>query len=343
MASKFTVVIIGNGTMAAQGLAAVLTHFGTEINVPLVVCDNSDNGVDSDYVMGDGTAFRKSLKKTAMEHGFKEGETVICGRANSRRVRECISNARPHVILSLQCRDILKGKILSIPKLGTLNVHNAPLPLLRGCDPFAWAIHDGLKTFGVTLHCVDLGCDSGDIVAQELFPISSSDTAWSLFQKSLPCSITLLKENLLSYLRKEVQHIPQGNRFVTYHPAHQFSYQPILIEWNTVAVTLSAWIRARIFPPFQLPFFTMLDKRRSTEIVVMVLECSSIKHTGKSSPGIVRCTKESLQIDAKWGTIIISKVKVQECILCGTELAKKYGLVANDDISSTCSKSQEKI
>ena len=330
--NKFTIVVVGNGTLAVKGLAILLKDFAGEVAVPLVVCDENDNGVDSDYRMNDDFPFRMSLKKAAVAFGFREGEGIISGRANSKRVRERIANCHPHVILSLQCRDVLCQPFLSIATISTLNMHNAPLPLLRGCDPFAWAIHDNLNFFGVTLHCVDLGIDSGDVVAQEIFPITNQDTAWSLFQKSLPCCDRLLRECLLPYIRGEIKTVPQDNRFVTYHPMNQFDFGSTLIDFDTVAMTLSCWIRARIFPPFQFPYFIMIDKTREAERNVKVAECYAVKDSNKSYPGRIRCTKEALEICARWGTIVLLTVIVDGKFFSGVDFAKEYSLDVNQSI-----------
>jgi methionyl-tRNA formyltransferase len=336
MDSAFVVVLIGHGTMAAQGLAHLVGRsFEGKITIPLVVCNKHDSGMDSKFLMDDGTPFRRSLRKAAFELGFEEGQ-ILCGDPNSKVVRQHIAMVQPDLILSLQCREIFRANILSIPKRGTLNVHNAPLPLLRGCDPFTWAIHDGLKTFGVTLHCVDLGVDSGDIVEQRTFPISDSDTAWSLFQKSLPHSIRLLSGSLLNYLRKDNHPIPQDHRFVTYHPMNQFNFQPLEIEWNTVALTLSAWIRARIFPPYQLPFFWLPCKtEQSPDVKIEVFSCHAVECSSTTSPGMARVTAESCEVDAVWGTIVIATVRVEGNVLSGAEFAKTFSVV-----TGTCFRSR---
>ena len=71
--NKFTIVVVGNGTLAVKGLAILLKDFAGEVAVPLVVCDENDNGVDSDYRMNDDFPFRMSLKKAAVAFGFREG------------------------------------------------------------------------------------------------------------------------------------------------------------------------------------------------------------------------------------------------------------------------------
>lgn len=56
-----------------------------------------------------------------------------------------------------------------------LNVHPGLTPLVRGLDSFKWAILDGAP-IGNTLHYVDAGVDSGEVIAQRRLPIFSDDT-----------------------------------------------------------------------------------------------------------------------------------------------------------------------
>ncbi|HEY4576154.1 MAG TPA: methionyl-tRNA formyltransferase, partial [Thermoanaerobaculia bacterium] len=46
---------------------------------------------------------------------------------------------------------ILKPEVLSIPRLGSVNIHGSLLPELRGAAPVQWAIIRGMETAGVTI------------------------------------------------------------------------------------------------------------------------------------------------------------------------------------------------
>merc|ERR1719409_665539 len=144
------VVLIGDGSMAARGLALLKSLPGIE--VPLVIADAADPGVDS---------WRLSLVKAARSLGYTIGENLVQPKfPHSRAVLEKLGELKPTLIISLQCRKIMRMPFIKTANV-VVNCHNAPLPLLRGCDPFAWAIHDGLRQMGVTLHQVlDEGIDN---------------------------------------------------------------------------------------------------------------------------------------------------------------------------------------
>ncbi len=57
--------------------------------------------------------------------------------------------------------------ILKLPRFGCLNVHPSLLPANRGPVPLFWTFREGHEQTGVSIHLVDEGMDSGDILAQE--------------------------------------------------------------------------------------------------------------------------------------------------------------------------------
>ena len=92
---------------------------------------------------------------------------------------------------------ILKKPLIQIPKLGILNFHPAPLPELRGAGGFNLAILENHETFGVTVHYMDEGIDTGPIVEVDRFSIDAkSETAQSLEKKSHKRMVELFKKTL---------------------------------------------------------------------------------------------------------------------------------------------------
>lgn len=78
---------------------------------------------------------------------------------------------------------ILKPAIFSVPRLGCINLHKGAVPDYRGMPPGFWEIYDGAKTAGVTIHFVDAGLDTGDIVGTAEIPIHPLETPDTLKTK----------------------------------------------------------------------------------------------------------------------------------------------------------------
>ena len=77
---------------------------------------------------------------------------------------------------------ILRPNFLRLIPRGCVNVHPALLPYNRGAYPNVWSIVDGSPA-GVTIHFVDEGIDTGDIIAQAQVVIEPVDTGESLYRK----------------------------------------------------------------------------------------------------------------------------------------------------------------
>src|SRR6266542_352813 len=74
----------------------------------------------------------------------------------------------------------LPRAVIDLFPRGCFNLHPAYLPYNRGADPNVWSIVEGTPA-GVTLHWMDDGIDTGDIVAQERVHIGPADTGRSLY------------------------------------------------------------------------------------------------------------------------------------------------------------------
>ncbi|MDT8305552.1 MAG: formyltransferase family protein, partial [Anaerolineae bacterium] len=61
-------------------------------------------------------------------------------------------------------------ELLAVPRHGFLNVHPSLLPAYRGPHPLFWALRDGLRESGVTVHWMAVELDQGDIAAQAPLP-----------------------------------------------------------------------------------------------------------------------------------------------------------------------------
>jgi len=91
---------------------------------------------------------------------------------------------------------ILKPELIGLPPLGCVNVHPSLLPRYRGPYPFYWVLANKEKTTGVTLHYIDDGIDSGEIIVQREFAIPPGETELRLQYRSASAAAEMLKETL---------------------------------------------------------------------------------------------------------------------------------------------------
>ena len=98
-------------------------------------------------------------------------------RVREPAVVEFLRSLAPDVIVVAAYGQILPREILTLPKLGCLNVHASLLPAYRGAAPINWAIVRGERSTGVTVMQMDEGMDTGAILLQERIAIGDRDTA----------------------------------------------------------------------------------------------------------------------------------------------------------------------
>lgn len=103
----------------------------------------------------------------------------------------------PDVIFSFFYRNIVSPSVLDILPAGCLNLHASLLPRYRGRCPINWALVNGEKETGVTLHHMTPRPDDGDIVCQKKITVSNDDTARSLHEKAAKAASEMLGEILL--------------------------------------------------------------------------------------------------------------------------------------------------
>jgi methionyl-tRNA formyltransferase len=91
-----------------------------------------------------------------------------------------------------------------------VNFHCSPLPIGRGPYPIVRAILENRPGWGVTCHKLEHEFDAGDILAQELFPMSAGECHDSLEIKIQLAAIRLAARVAESFPKLWAEALPQG-------------------------------------------------------------------------------------------------------------------------------------
>jgi methionyl-tRNA formyltransferase len=143
-----------------------------------------------------------SVWNVARELGY---ETWPARLVQDPELGKRLRSAQVDILLNIHSLYILNHEVLAAPILGAFNLHPGPLPRYAGLNAVSWAIFRGEQTYGVTVHKIEAGIDSGAIVYQSFFPIEANDTALSL---SLKCAREGI-ELMLRLLEAAETHPPQ--------------------------------------------------------------------------------------------------------------------------------------
>ena len=82
-----------------------------------------------------------------------------------------VTQLKPDLIVVYSMSQLLKENIYGIPVMGTINLHPSYLPYYRGPNPWFWMYYYMEEQGGITIHYIDQGEDTGDILAQRKFQI----------------------------------------------------------------------------------------------------------------------------------------------------------------------------
>lgn len=152
--------------------------------------------------------------------------------------------------LSVYFGYLLRPEFLALFRGNVLNLHPALLPYNRGAHPNVWSIVDGTPA-GATLHYVDPGVDTGDIVAQLEVPVSSADTAATLYTKLEAAALDLLAATWPAIRAGTAARTPQPTATGTSHKVRDLAaLDRIDLDRPTTARALINLLRARSFPPY---------------------------------------------------------------------------------------------
>jgi len=137
---------------------------------------------------------------------------------------------------------ILPEAVLSIPRLGCLNIHASLLPRWRGAAPIQRAILAGDHDSGITIMQMDAGLDTGDSLNQQRLAIDARDTAASLHDRLAGLGASALLETLEQLAAGSVSATPQDEDAATY--ADKLSKAEAELDWQQSALLLDRQVRA---------------------------------------------------------------------------------------------------
>lgn len=130
---------------------------------------------------------------------------------------EQIASLKPDLLICNSYSMIIREDILALVKYNAINIHEALLPKNRGANPVQWAIIKGEAQTGVTMHYLDNGIDSGDIIAQRKVAIDLKDNWCSLKSKLSVQAEYLIKEEIPAILSGQNERLPQDSAAATYN------------------------------------------------------------------------------------------------------------------------------
>ena len=253
-----------------------------------------------DKMVGRGKKVKYSkIKEVALFHNI-----LVLQPNNIKNEYQEILNLEPDIIITCAYGQIIPKVILDYPRYGCINVHASLLPKLRGGAPIHHAIIDGYQETGITIMYMDVGMDSGDIIAYQKIPIELSDTYQTLHDKLSLLGSSLLIETLPSIVSGENQRIKQNQDEVTY--GYNIKREEEKLDFNSSMLVVYNKIRG--LNPDPGSYFLLNGK------TVKVYGASMIDddtYQEKQNGEIVNVSKEGIYVKVSDGLIKITEIKME--------------------------------
>jgi methionyl-tRNA formyltransferase len=182
---------------------------------------------------------------------------------------QAIRELRSDIGLSVLFDYVLQPEILNLFPAGVVNLHPAYLPYNRGQYPNVWSIVERTPA-GATLHFVDSGVDTGEVIARRQVRVECIDTGETLYRKLELACVELFKETWPVIRSGGAPRIPQDRHQGTYHRTQDVEQiDHIDLDHTYKARDLIDVLRARTFPPYKGAYFVVNGKRVYVRLQLM--------------------------------------------------------------------------
>jgi methionyl-tRNA formyltransferase len=233
-----------------------------------------------------------------------------------------INNFQADVMLVSAYGLLLPKQVLSIPKLGCINIHASCLPRWRGAAPIQRSIIAGAQKTGISIMQMEEGLDAGPVLQQFECEIKTTDTGQILHDRLARISadeIVQVLENLQE--GKFVPH-PQDESQVSY--AKKITKQEANINWQESAEEIERMIRAFNTWPVAYTFFEQIRLR--------IWQAEVSDTVSDKPPGsIISNNKQSIEVATGRGALSIISLQ-----LAGGKVISAQDFLNAHDVSEHC-------
>lgn len=247
-----TIAIAGKNEIACRFLEYLKTNTSYSKHQLLAVINSTDNSQHS---------WQRSFNLVANDLGVQ----VV--------IESELYGITDLIFISLEYDRIIRPDKFATREL--FNVHFSLLPAYKGMYTSIIPILNGEKYSGVTLHRIDKGIDTGDIIAQKKIHISSTSTSEELYYELLEKGYQLIVSNIDSLIEMTYSAEPQSYLGSSYFSKAAIDFQNIPISAVQTAFQVEKFVRAFCFRPYQRP------KWKSSDIdIAYILEQTSTYKPG---------------------------------------------------------------
>jgi methionyl-tRNA formyltransferase len=308
-APRHRVVLLGGKALAVQCLDSMLRMSDVDV-VGVVPCADDNAAAQRWY---------PSLAGYAQERGLAIHQPRSI---NDRDFFPVLERLRPDVLLSVFYDKILRPRLLELPGVAAVNLHFGLLPYNRGSLPIPWAIIDGNDP-GVTMHYMDAGVDTGDVIGQLAVPAGDHETAFDVYERCTKAGVFLFERYFPLLLRGRAPRRAQDAVGTYYRPGYPFDRW---IGWWQTSEQVSCFVRALTFPPFP----SARTAFRGTELEVCHPVWAAEDDRCRPAGTVLEIAAPYVTVATGNGSCTMSRARVEGVELPAAEAFQRAGVAAGD-------------
>lgn len=239
------------------------------------------------------------VKECAVAHGI---EVFQPKKIREKENVEFLRKFDADIIVVAAFGQLLPKSILEMPKYGCVNVHASLLPKYRGAAPIQWSVINGDAVTGVTIMQMDIGMDTGDMIATREVVIEADETGGGLFDKLAEVGAKLCVDTMVEIENGTATRTPQNHDAATH--VSMISKELGIIDWNKSAVEIERLIRG--LNPWPSAF-TKLDGK-----TFKIWKAKVVSKNSNERPGcIVNVGKDVLEVQTGEGMLSLLEVQLE--------------------------------
>lgn len=238
------------------------------------------------------------VKQCALIHGLEIRQPEkISGE------EKILCHDAPEAMIVIAYGLLLPPAVLAIPRHGCINVHASLLPRWRGAAPIPRAIEAGDTVTGVSIMQMEVGLDTGPVLAELRTPIHETDTAQTLHDRLAPLGAETLVATLESLIHGAIT--PQSQDAAGACYAKKLRKEESLLDWDQPAKILHRKMRALI--PWPVASTTWGGK------TLRLWEAGPLEATGAAglSGTIVQADASGIRVQTGNGTLTLTRLQAE--------------------------------
>lgn len=236
-------------------------------------------------------------------------------------VERIVADLAPDLILSFYYRKMIPERILKLARLGAFNMHGSLLPRYRGRAPLNWAIINGERETGVTLHVMVKAADAGDIIDREAVPVGPEETAGEVAKRIPAAAVAVVSRQIDALKAGTAPRETQDESKVTYFGIRK--PDDGRIDWSQPARRIVDLVRA-VTVPFP-GAFTFADGRKVMVWRARVAEGGGAPGTVLSVAPLIVAAGEGAVALAHFGFAGENELEASAAVLAALRPGMKLG------------------